>query len=192
MENYKQRIEQLEPVIVDLLNMKLESIPEKFHDLIPAGYTPEEKLMWLEKAHRGGLFHSWPLLTDEVLEDMMFHPVMSDDNEMDPVQLRAEKLSLIMEGIIESKLNELPEELRDIFPPQFSAEDKVMWLAKAEKKGLIRSSGNAAMWAQRGKLGTGPNTGPGTAPGTGPGTEIMSYNPTAKKQKMEFEEEEEF
>lgn len=52
----KARIEVLEGVINDLLNAKLESIDEKFHDLIPEGMTPEQKLSWVTNAEKKGLF----------------------------------------------------------------------------------------------------------------------------------------
>ncbi|MDC3413968.1 hypothetical protein [Terrihalobacillus insolitus] len=54
----KARIEVLEGVINELLNAKLESIDENYHDLIPDGMTPEQKLAWVTNAEKKGLFGS--------------------------------------------------------------------------------------------------------------------------------------
>lgn len=55
-ENTKTRVEALEGVMTSMLNTKLESIPEDFHDLIPDNLSPEQKLDWITKAETKGLF----------------------------------------------------------------------------------------------------------------------------------------
>lgn len=58
-QNYKtaqERVEVLEGVINELLEAKLENIDEKYHDLIPENLTPEQKLAWVVKAEKKGLF----------------------------------------------------------------------------------------------------------------------------------------
>lgn len=58
-QNYKttqKRVEVLEGVINELLEAKLENIDEKYHDLIPENLTPEQKLAWVVKAEKKGLF----------------------------------------------------------------------------------------------------------------------------------------
>lgn len=55
-ESTKTRVEQLEGIMTSMLNTKLESIPEEFHDLIPENLSPEQKLDWISKAETKGLF----------------------------------------------------------------------------------------------------------------------------------------
>lgn len=57
-ESASERIEALEEVINGLLESKLESIDEKFHDLIPESMSAEEKLAWVSNAEKKGLFGS--------------------------------------------------------------------------------------------------------------------------------------
>lgn len=52
----KERVESLESVINGLLETKLESIDEDYHDLIPENLTPEQKLNWVNNAEKKGLF----------------------------------------------------------------------------------------------------------------------------------------
>jgi len=55
-EKTSSRVEELEGIITSMLNSKLESIPEEFHDLIPENLSPEAKLDWISKADAKGLF----------------------------------------------------------------------------------------------------------------------------------------
>lgn len=52
----KERVEVLEGVINKLLEQKLESIDKEYHDLIPEGMTPEQKLAWVSNAEAKGIF----------------------------------------------------------------------------------------------------------------------------------------
>lgn len=52
----KERVEVLEGVINKLLEQKLESIDKDYHDLIPDGMTPEQKLAWVSNAEAKGIF----------------------------------------------------------------------------------------------------------------------------------------
>ena len=51
-----ERVEALEGVINGLLESKLEGIDEDYHDLIPEGMTPEQKLAWVNNAEQKGIF----------------------------------------------------------------------------------------------------------------------------------------
>lgn len=51
-----ERVQQLEAVIGTLLEAKLATIPDEFHDLIPGTLTPEQKLEWVAAAESKGLF----------------------------------------------------------------------------------------------------------------------------------------
>lgn len=55
-ESAKSRTEALEGVMTSMLNTKMESISEEFHDLIPDNLSPEQKLDWISKAEAKGLF----------------------------------------------------------------------------------------------------------------------------------------
>jgi DNA repair exonuclease SbcCD ATPase subunit len=52
----KARVEALEGVIQGLLDAKLEAIDKEYHDLIPEGMTPEQKLAWVTNAEKKGIF----------------------------------------------------------------------------------------------------------------------------------------
>lgn len=56
VEAFEQRVQQLEGVIQQLLETKLEAIPEEFRDLIPSNFTVEQKLEWIANAEKKGLF----------------------------------------------------------------------------------------------------------------------------------------
>lgn len=56
LEATSERVEALEGVINGLLEQKLESIDEQYHDLVPEGMTPEQKLSWISNAEAKGLF----------------------------------------------------------------------------------------------------------------------------------------
>ncbi|WP_163530872.1 hypothetical protein [Halobacillus ihumii] len=51
-----ERIEALEGTINGLLDAKLETIDEDYHDLIPENLSPEQKLAWVNNAEQKGLF----------------------------------------------------------------------------------------------------------------------------------------
>ena len=51
-----QRVEALEGVIGELLETKLNTIDKEYHDLIPAGMQPEQKLAWVNMAEAKGIF----------------------------------------------------------------------------------------------------------------------------------------
>jgi ribonucleoside-triphosphate reductase len=56
---YKQtseRVTQLEGIIQTLVDTELEAVPEELRDLIPEGFTPEQKLSWITQAKTKGLF----------------------------------------------------------------------------------------------------------------------------------------
>lgn len=55
-ESVENRAKELEGVINGLLETKLSTIPEDYHDLIPGNLTPEQKLDWINKAELKGLF----------------------------------------------------------------------------------------------------------------------------------------
>lgn len=55
-ETFEVRVQQLEGVINQLLEQRLESIPEEMRDLIPADYSVEQKLAWIATAEAKGLF----------------------------------------------------------------------------------------------------------------------------------------
>lgn len=46
----------------------------------------------------------------------------------------------ILNGIIDSKLQEIPENLRELVPANLSLKERMDWIAKAEKSGLFKVS----------------------------------------------------
>lgn len=51
-----ERVQALESVITGLLDSKLEGIDKDYHDIIPEGMTPEQKLTWVNNAEQKGIF----------------------------------------------------------------------------------------------------------------------------------------
>lgn len=89
-QNYKttqKRVEVLEGVINELLEAKLENIDEKYHDLIPENLTPEQKLAWVVKAEKKGLFGN---TNAEIPLGEPTNPKAKEEvnvNKMNPLQL---------------------------------------------------------------------------------------------------------
>lgn len=55
-EQHGTRVQALESLLGQMLNARLEQIPEDMRDIIPENLTPEAKLAWIEKASAKGLF----------------------------------------------------------------------------------------------------------------------------------------
>lgn len=53
---------------------------------------------------------------------------------------RATQLESVINELVENKLNNVPEEYRDLIPEGISAEEKLKWISKAESKGLFKKS----------------------------------------------------
>lgn len=53
---------------------------------------------------------------------------------------RVQQLEAVINGLLEAKLGDVPEEYRDLLPEQMTPEAKLEWLANAEKKGLFKST----------------------------------------------------
>lgn len=53
---FKERAEKLEATFGSMVDSKLSTIPEEFHELIPSNLTAEAKLEWIAKAESKGLF----------------------------------------------------------------------------------------------------------------------------------------
>lgn len=51
-----EKAQALEGVVNELVEAKLQNIPEEFHDLVPNGMSAEQKLSWLNQAESKGLF----------------------------------------------------------------------------------------------------------------------------------------
>ncbi|WP_338461566.1 hypothetical protein V5G20_17800 [Brevibacillus borstelensis] len=85
-ETTEQRVQQLESVISQLLDAKLENIPEDFRDLIPANFTVEQKLEWIATAEKKGLFAK---KTQQQIGDDTNAPDKQkvDLNSLNPMQL---------------------------------------------------------------------------------------------------------
>lgn len=63
LETYKtqsqqtsERVTELEGIIQTLVDAELEAVPEELRDLVPANFTPEQKLSWINTAKQKGLF----------------------------------------------------------------------------------------------------------------------------------------
>ncbi|QHZ58602.1 hypothetical protein M655_024845 [Brevibacillus sp. NSP2.1] len=85
-ETTEQRVQQLESVISQLLDAKLENIPEDFRDLIPANFTVEQKLEWIATAEKKGLFAKKP--QQQIGDDTNAPDKQKVDlNSLNPMQL---------------------------------------------------------------------------------------------------------
>jgi chromosome segregation ATPase len=57
-EQTDARAKSLEGIITEMLDNRLKAIPEDLHELIPDGLTPEQRLAWIDKAERKGVFNT--------------------------------------------------------------------------------------------------------------------------------------
>ena len=55
-KTYESRAKELESVITNMVEAKLQAIPEDMHDLIPSNLTAEQTLNWITKAESKGIF----------------------------------------------------------------------------------------------------------------------------------------
>lgn len=55
-ESYKTKVTEYEAVLNEILNSKLEKVPENFKELVPKNISIKEQLEWLNKAESNGLF----------------------------------------------------------------------------------------------------------------------------------------
>lgn len=53
---------------------------------------------------------------------------------------RVAQLETVINGLLEARLENVPEEYRDLLPEHMTPEAKLEWLANAEKKGLFRTT----------------------------------------------------
>ena len=50
---------------------------------------------------------------------------------------RVQQLESVIQQLLDAKLESIPEEFRDLIPSNFTVEQKLEWIATAEKKGLF-------------------------------------------------------
>src|SRR5690625_830825 len=84
LKSTKERADALEGIMTSMLNTKLETIPEEFHDLIPENLSSEQKLDWVSKAEAKGLFKD---KSQETLGGATNPPAGTQDLENMPVNL---------------------------------------------------------------------------------------------------------
>jgi seryl-tRNA synthetase len=65
-KKHEERSSQLEKVIDSMVKTRLSTIPEEFHDLIPANLSAERTLEWITKAETKGLFAPKGSKSDEI------------------------------------------------------------------------------------------------------------------------------
>lgn len=182
MIQLENQLEQLTELAEKYFDMELESIPLYFHDLIPEDMPIEEKLWWIVRGKKVGLFGSDYTQAykfedaDEDAEQLMDNNLSEKDSEMEKFMnsddvSRAEKLEKLIHYLMNNEMEQIPEKLKEFIPSKLTLEEKLKWIRKAKKKGLFQSNMNmGGHWRGSKPLGSGAFTGPGTAPGTGPGT----------------------
>lgn len=57
------------------------------------------------------------------------------------VESRAKELENVINSLLESKLESIPEDFRDLIPDNLTPEAKLEWVTKAEQKGLFSKKG---------------------------------------------------
>lgn len=58
---------------------------------------------------------------------------------------RIERLEKTIDTLIQHKLSNIPEEYHDLIPENLAVEEKLLWVAKAEEKGLFSSAINVGL-----------------------------------------------
>jgi enoyl-CoA hydratase/carnithine racemase len=168
-ESMKDNTKELEQQVLQILKGELDAISDHFHDLIPAQLLPEDKLGWILKAKKAGLFTGGmnQYYTNQAgnnVEKVLSLLSKSFDS-------REVKLQKLVDYVLDTELQNLPDHIQELIPISLTVEEKLAWIRKVKDKGVMQNSMyKAPSMPQNKGLGTGPFTGPGTAPGTGPGT----------------------
>ncbi|CAH0345481.1 hypothetical protein [Bacillus sp. CECT 9360] len=160
---------ELEKQILEFLQAELDSISGHYHELIPSQLLPEDKLGWIFRAKKAGLFsggmnqYYMTPAGNNRKGDLSFLSESFDS--------RDEKLKRLIDYVLDTELQNIPLHIQELIPLHSTVEEKLAWIRKVKEKGAL-SFGMAKTpnMPQNKGLGTAPFTGPGTAPGTGPGT----------------------
>lgn len=62
------------------------------------------------------------------------------EQEYETAKEKAERLEGVMNSMLESKLQVIPDEYHDLIPENLSPEQKLDWISKAEAKGLFKDT----------------------------------------------------
>lgn len=85
----------------------------------------------LAKEQQGKFEELYKSTSDELNKYKADHKQASD---------RVKQLEAVINGLLEAKLEAVPEEYRDLLPAHMAPEAKLEWLAQAEKKGLFTNT----------------------------------------------------
>ena len=111
----------------DEVNTKLKEMADKVasFEKLQADAQAEAERKELEAKKEQGKFEELYLNSQKELENLKLS------------QSRATELETVINGMVETKLKAVPEEMKDLIPANLTAEATLDWLNKAESKGLF-------------------------------------------------------
>lgn len=113
----------------DEVNSKFKDTQEKLDKLLK-----EQEQRDLESKKKKGEFENLYNETSQELEKYKADFTQTSE--------RVEQLEEIINTLVESELEAVPEELRDIVPENMTPEQKLRWITNAKKKGLFGTATN--------------------------------------------------
>lgn len=108
----------------DEVNSKFKDVQKQLEDLMREKQEREKA-----EAEKRGEFEKLYQETSKQAETLK--------QQAESHEKRVQQLESVIQQLLDSKLEAIPEELRDLIPSNFTVEQKLEWIATAEKKGLF-------------------------------------------------------
>ncbi|MFT4413196.1 hypothetical protein ACLM5H_04970 [Fredinandcohnia humi] len=108
----------------DEINTKYKEVQSKLDELLAEKQEADKKA----KEEQGKFEELYKSTSDELNKTKDDFTKSSE---------RVQTLENVINGLLEAKLNDVPEEFHDLIPSYMSPEQKLEWLANAEQKGLF-------------------------------------------------------
>lgn len=116
----------------DEVNTKYKEMQKQLDGLLSEKAENEKKATEAEKKtkeQQGKFEELYKTAADELTRTKDTHKLSSE---------RVGQLESVINSLLEAKLENVPEEFRDLLPAHMTPEAKLEWLANAEKKGLFK------------------------------------------------------
>ncbi|MDT0149988.1 hypothetical protein Q9R38_25955 [Priestia aryabhattai] len=112
----------------DEINSKYKEMQSKFDEMAKASQQAEEQRQAKEKeeAEKRGEF------------EKLYREKASEVDNLITFKERTESLEGVINGLVETELQAIPEEFHDLIPENLNSEQKLSWINKAKSKGMFK------------------------------------------------------
>jgi hypothetical protein len=114
----------------DEVNNKYKQLQEQID-----AFNKEKEQAELENKKKQGKFEELYTNTSQELENTK--------QQFEQTSQRVEQLEGIIQTLVDAELEAVPEDMRDLVPENFTAEQKLSWITNAKKKGLFGATQNS-------------------------------------------------